>query len=131
LAERPVGGVRFDQGQQWCAPQISATRGTSGLVVDADGKTSRADQNVFPASPWNPKLYATQDGAGHPRRAGRSHSVIDDGTEDLSLGASAMKAHYYEIKGRYSQDIWSDERGRLVQVKLIGSDGSVILYKPI
>jgi hypothetical protein len=42
-----------------------------------------------------------------------------------------MKAHYYEIKGRYSQDIWSDERGRLVQVKLIGSDGSVILYKPI
>jgi hypothetical protein len=36
----------------------------------------------------------TQDGQVDPI------SVIDDGTEDLSLGARAMKAHYYEIKGR-------------------------------
>jgi hypothetical protein len=55
--------------------KISATRGTSGLEVEADGKTSRVDQNVFPASPWNPELYASQDGAGHPRRAGRSHRL--------------------------------------------------------
>ncbi len=53
--------------------KISATRGTSGLEVEADGKTSRVDQNLFPASAWNPELYAMQDGAGHPRRAGRSH----------------------------------------------------------
>jgi hypothetical protein len=26
-------------------------------------------------------------------------SVIDDGTEDLSLGVRAMKAHYYDIRG--------------------------------
>jgi hypothetical protein len=52
----------------------------------------------------------TQDGQVDPI------SVIDDGTEDLSLGARA---------------IWSDKRGRLVQVKLIGSDDSVISYKPI
>ena len=72
-------------------------------------------------------VYArdTQDGQVDPI------SVTDNGTEDLSLGSRALKAHHYEIKGRYSQDIWYDERGRLVQVKLIGSDGSVISYEPI
>jgi hypothetical protein len=29
--------------------KISASRGTSGLEVEADGKTSRVVQNVFPA----------------------------------------------------------------------------------
>jgi hypothetical protein len=111
--------------------KVSATRGTSGLEVQADGKTSRVDQNVLPASLWNPELmrrrtaFDTQDGQVDPI------SVTDDGTEDLSFGARALKAHHYEIKGRYSQDIWYDEHGRLVQVKLIGSDGSVISYKPL
>ena len=111
--------------------KVSATRGPSGLEVQADGKTTRVDQNVVPASLWNPELMRrktaldTEDGQVDPI------SVTDNGTEDLSLGARTLKAHHYEIKGRYSQDIWYDERGRLVQVKLVGSDGSVISYKPI
>jgi hypothetical protein len=111
--------------------KVSATLGTSGLEVEADGKTGRADKNVLPASLWNPELMRRktaldpQDGQVDPI------SVTDDGMEDLSFGARAMKAHHYEIKGRYSQDVWYDERGRLVQVKLIGSDGSVISYRPI
>jgi Family of unknown function (DUF6134) len=111
--------------------KVSATRVKSGLEVEVDGKTSRVDQNVFPASLWNPELmrrkaaFDPQDGQVDPI------SVLDDGMEDLSLGAQALKAHHYEIKGRYPQDIWYDERGRLVQVKLIGSDGSVISYQPI
>ncbi len=111
--------------------KVSATRSTSGLEVQADGKTRRVDQNALPTSLWNPELmrrktaFDTQDGQVDPI------SVTDNGTEDLSFGARALKAHHYEIKGRYSQDIWYDERGRLVQVKLIGSDGSVISYTPI
>ena len=111
--------------------RVRATRGTSGLEVDADGKTSRVDQNIFPASLWNAELMRrkaaldTQDGQVDPI------SVTDNGMEDLSLGTRTLKAHHYEIKGRYSQDIWYDERGRLLQVKLIGSDGSVISYTPI
>jgi len=110
---------------------VSATRGKSGLEVEADGKTSHVDQNVFPASLWNPELVRRkaaldpQDGQVDPI------SVKDDGSEDLRLGDRALKAHHYVIKTRYSQDIWYDERGRLVQVKLIGSDGSEISYKPL
>jgi hypothetical protein len=111
--------------------KVSATRGTSGLEVEADGKTNRVDQNVFPASLWNSELVRRkmaldpQDGQVDPI------AVTDNGTEDLSLGARTLKARHYEINGRYSQDIWYDEHGRFVQVKLIGSDGSVISYTPM
>jgi hypothetical protein len=111
--------------------KVSATRSASGLEVDADGKTNRVDQTVLPASLWNPDLMRRkaamdpQDGQVDPI------SVTDDGTEALNFGARTLKARHYEIKGRYTQDVWYDERGRLVQVKLIGSDGSVISYTPI
>ncbi len=111
--------------------KVSAARSVSGLEVEADGKKSRVDQNIFPASLWNPELMRRkmaldpQDGQVDPI------SITDVGTEDLNVGARALKAHHYGIKGRYSQDIWYDERGRLVQVKLIGSDGSEISYKPM
>jgi Family of unknown function (DUF6134) len=134
-AERWLNGqlVAFDSttDNNGVRHKVSATRGPSGLEVQADGKTRRVDQNVLPASLWNPELmrrktaFDTQDGQVDPI------SVTDNGPEDLSFGAGALKAHHYEIKGRYSQDIWYDERGRLVQVKLIGSDGSVISYTPI
>ena len=96
--------------------KVRATRSGSGLEVEADGKTSRVDQGILPASLWNAELMGRksamdpQDGQIDPI------AVTDDGTEDLNLGAHALKAHHYEIKGRYSQDIWYDERGRLVQV---------------
>lgn len=110
---------------------VTVTRGPSGLEMAADGRTSHVDQNVVPASLWNPELVRRkaaldpQDGQIDPI------TVTDDGPEDLRFGALALKAHHYEIKGRYSQDVWYDERGRLVQVKLTGSDGSEISYKPI
>jgi hypothetical protein len=111
--------------------KVSASRSPSGLEVEADGKTTRVDQNVLPASLWNAELMRRkaamdpQDGQVDPI------SVTDDGTEELNLGVRTLKAHHYEIKGRYSQDVWYDERGRLVQVKLFGRDGSVISYTPM
>jgi len=111
--------------------KVSATMGAAGLEMEADGKTSRVEKDVVPSSVWNPELvrrkvvFDSQDGQVEPI------SVTDNGAEELGLDARAVKAHHYEIKGRFSQDVWYDERGRLVQLKLIGSDGSVISYKPI
>jgi hypothetical protein len=111
--------------------KVSVTRSTAGLQVEADGKTSRLDQNALPASLWNPELMRRkmaldpQDGQADPI------AVTDDGMENLSFGTRMVKAHHYGIKGRYTQDVWYDERERLVQIKLIASDGSEISYKPL
>jgi hypothetical protein len=133
--ERWVNGqlVAFDSttDDNGARHKVRVSRSLSGLEVEADGRTSRADQNALPASLWNPELVRRktmldpQDGQAHPI------AVTDDGMEDLSLRARAVKAHHYEIKGRYPQDVWYDERGRLVQMKLIASDGSEVSYQPL
>jgi uncharacterized protein DUF6134 len=111
--------------------KVSATMGAAGLEIDADGKTSRVDKSVMPASLWNPELMRRksmldpQDGQVDPL------AIVDSGTEELTFDGRSVKAHHYQMKSRYSQDVWYDERGRLVQVKLVGSDGSVISYKPL
>jgi hypothetical protein len=102
----------------------------SDLELDADGKKSRLDKDVVPASLWNPEFLRhsvvldPQDGQVAPIR------VVDGGLERLRVGNRTLQAHHYTVKGRYSQDVWYDGRGGLVRVKIVGSDGSVILYKP-
>jgi Family of unknown function (DUF6134) len=111
--------------------KVTAVGGASGLEVNVDGNTSKVDKNVVPESLWNPEMlkrktaFSTLDGVVE------TVTVTDAGIEELSIDGRAIKAHHYAIKGKFSQDVWYDERGRLVQVKLIGSDGSVISYKPI
>jgi uncharacterized protein DUF6134 len=111
--------------------QVSIVMKTTGLEMEADGKASRVDRNIMPASLWNPELLRrsvmldTQDGEIIPL------SVVDQGMEELTIEARIVKAHHYTIKGRFSQDVWYDEQQRLVQSKLIGRDGSVILYRLI
>jgi hypothetical protein len=107
-----------------------ALRGSS-LEVDADGKTSRADRNIVPSSLWNPEFLRqrmtldTQAGELMPI------SVTDQGQDDISINGQTVPAHHYVMKGKFSQDIWYDARGHLVQVRLVARDGSVISYQPI
>jgi hypothetical protein len=94
----------------------------SELELDADGKISRLDSDVVPSSLWNleflkhSKVLDTQDGAV------TRVSVVDKGLEMLTIGTRSIQAHHYVIKGRYSQDVWYDDRGHLVQVKMTVSD---------
>jgi hypothetical protein len=57
-------------------------------------------------------------------------SVIDDGADTLSLDGDQVQAYHYTIQARYSEGVWYDDRGRLVRIRVIGPDGSVILYTP-
>ena len=112
--------------------RVSVVMKTSGLEVEADGKAAaRLDRNIQPASLWNaevlrrPVMLNTQDGQVVPL------SVVDLGSEDLTIDARTVKAHHYTMKSKYSQDVWYDEQQHLVRVKLLGPDGSVIMYKPL
>jgi hypothetical protein len=110
---------------------LAVTQKAGGLECDADGKVSTLDRNIVPSSFWNPEFLRhttvldTQDGIVSPM------SVVDDGPDQLTINGKTIKAHYYMIKSRYPQDVWYDDHQQLVQVKLVGSDGSMITYKPI
>ena len=107
---------------------VSVVSKPSGLEIDADGKTSQLDPNTVTGSLWNADILHhmqfldAQDGQVLPL------TVIDNGPDDVSVAGHPVKAHHYTLKSRYSQDVWFDDHQRLVQVKIVGSDGSVISY---
>lgn len=108
---------------------VSVAAKGSSLEVTVDGRATLIDPNIMPASFWNPELLGrpimldAQDGQIMPV------SVRDGGEEDLTINARIIKAHHYTINSRYSQDVWYDDQARLVQAKLVASDGSVIMYR--
>jgi Family of unknown function (DUF6134) len=110
---------------------VSVSAKGSSLEVKVDGKATLIDANIMPASFWNPELLGrpimldAQDGQVMPV------SVRDGGEEELTINGRIVKAHRYTINSRYSQDVWYDDQARLVQAKLIASDGSVIMYRPL
>ncbi len=109
--------------------KLTAALKGATLEVDADGKAAQVDKNIIPASLWNPELVRqsvmldTQTGQVMPI------SVVDGGSEEVTMESGPAMAHRYTIKGKFSQDVWYDSRGRLVQSQLVGRDGSVISYK--
>jgi hypothetical protein len=100
------------------------------LHLTVDGKTSRLDNDIVPSTLWNPEflrhslMLDVGDGKVMPV------SVTDDGAVTLNLGGNKVQAHHYTIEAHYSEGAWYDDQGRLVQVRVIGPDGSVILYAP-
>ena len=111
--------------------EVQVTANATGLDVKADGKVSRVDQNLMPASFWNPELLArptlldTQAGKTAPL------TVRDNGMEDLKINRQVVKARHYTVSSMFSQDLWYDNQARLVQSKMVASDGSVIMYRPL
>jgi Family of unknown function (DUF6134) len=111
--------------------KVSATLKPNGLEVDADGKTSTVDKNIIPGTLWNPEVVKRsqvldpKDGEVVPI------TVTDQGVDDLAVDGRTVKARHYVLKGKFQQDVWYDEKGRLVQSSLVAPDNSVILYKPM
>jgi hypothetical protein len=108
---------------------VSVAETPAGMEIKADGKISRGDRSLMPGSLWNQELMRqkvmldAQEGNILPL------SVVDHGTQQLTVKSRAVRAHKYTLKSKYTQDVWYDEQGRLVHARLVASDGSVILYR--
>jgi Family of unknown function (DUF6134) len=117
-----------DNGKQH---KLTAALKGPNLEVEADGKAVQVDKNILPGSLWNAELVRqsvmldTQTGQVMPI------TVVDGGSEDVPVETGSAPAHRYTIKGKFSQDVWYDSRGRLVQSQLVAPDGSLIVYKLI
>jgi hypothetical protein len=134
-SEKWVGGklvaLNSESDDNGTKHKVSAALKGNGLEVDADGKTSTVDKNIMPATLWNHEVVKRsqvldpKDGGVVPI------TVTDQGVEELTIDARTVKARHYVLKGKFPQDVWYDEKGRLVQSSLVAPDGSVILYKPM
>lgn len=130
LTERWVGGkldalsaVTDDNGS---VHRVSATRAGEKLSVNADGKISQVDAAMIPASLWNAALMRMRAALDPKDGSVMPVSVVDRGREQLVVQGRALTAHRYSIRTTIPQEVWYDERQRLLKVELRGSDGSTI-----
>jgi hypothetical protein len=111
--------------------KVFAKRTGKTLSVEVDGKASEVDPKVTLVSLWNAALVQKTTMALNPQDGTITPmSVIDHGEEQLVLEGRATTAHHYSIKTSFPQDVWYDQRDRLVKVELRASDGSRIHYQP-
>jgi hypothetical protein len=109
--------------------KLEVTAGSQGLRVQADGKTTTAPAETMPASVWNHALMEqsvalnTVDGSLMPIK------VTSKGAEEITVQSRKTKTRRYNMKGVFDQELWYDEQGRLVQMKLRGRDGSDVFYR--
>ena len=111
-----------------------APKGT-GMVVEADGKSTQLDSPVAPASLWNVSLLKQSVALDPQKGSLMKMAVTDAGMETITVQGKPLTAHRYAIKSTpaqdkpFSQDVWYGEKGNLVQVKFVVSqDGSEISY---
>lgn len=101
------------------------------LVVDGDGRLRLADAAILPVSLWN-QPYLGQ-GVGLDPEVGSivPVSVTDKGQDEMVVAGRTQSAHHFVIRTTFAQDVWYDERGRLIKVKMHAKDGSTIRYEPL
>jgi hypothetical protein len=107
-----------------------APKGT-GLAIEANGKISQVDANMFPFTLWNAALVKQTSVFDLQKGAVMKISVADGGMDSIPVLGKKTKAHRYSISGPFAQDVWYDEKGGFVQSMLVGPDGSKIHYRMI
>jgi hypothetical protein len=107
-----------------------APKGT-GLAIEANGKTSQVDANMFPFTLWNAALVKQTSVFDLQKGTVMKIAVADGGMDNIPVLGKKTKAHHYSITGPFAQDVWYDEKGGFVQSMLVGPDGSKIHYRMI
>src|SRR5262249_43818477 len=84
---------------------------------------------IIPATLWNPELVKRSQMLDPKEGEVVPLTVTDQGPVELTIDGKTVKARHYVLKGKFTQDVWYDQQGRLVQSSLVAPDNSLILYK--
>jgi len=99
------------------------------LIVQGDGGVQKMASTVIPASIWNPDMLSQNVALDPVNGKLVAVSVVDRGEDSLSLNGRTARAHHYQLKTEFSEDVWYDDARHLVKMELKGSDGSTIRYQ--
>lgn len=100
----------------------------AGLSLSINGESTPIEADIVPASLWNIALV-NRDRILDPANGKiRSVATSDAGVETIMVRGRAVAARRYVMTGDFERELWYDQAGVLMQVRLKGSDGSEILY---
>lgn len=109
--------------------RTSAAARDGALLVQGDGMTNTDAATAMPLDLWNSALIRQKCALDIRSGALEPLKIVDRGEEPVAVRGSTRRAHRYEVVTDFSQEVWYDDSGRLVQVELKGLDGSTIIYQ--
>ena len=109
--------------------RVSATRDAAGFVLKSDGRSETVTGLEFATNHWHPgalrttSLFNTLTGKQNEVRVEKLEREL------LELPAGTMHATHFRYSGGLRAEVWYDDKGKWVQLKFKGDDGSNIFYK--
>ena len=106
---------------------VSARLEGEKLVIDGPEGRIEAPAGTFPTHPWNPAFLGQS--LVMDTKTGRLLSIetVDAGRETIEAGGRMIRARKHRITGDTRREIWFDEAGNLVQLRLY-TDGKAVTF---
>jgi len=104
---------------------IKGAAGPSGIRVTSGNDSWTLPVDSVPASFWNMSMV-TAKGPLVDSLSGKvvAERVVNLGQETVSAGGRDITAAHYRLEAKRPRDVWYDESGRWVKMRMIGRDGS-------
>ncbi len=107
--------------------QVSARTEGDKLVIDGPEGRIEAPAGTFPTHPWNPAFLGQT--LVMDTKTGRLLNIetVEAGRETIQAGGRMIRALKHRITGDTRREIWFDEEGNLVQLRLY-ADGKAVTF---
>ena len=107
--------------------QVSARTEGDKLVIDGPEGRIEAPAGTFPTHPWNPAFLGQT--LVMDTKTGRLLNIetVEAGRETINAGGRMIRALKHRITGDTRREIWFDEEGNLVQLRLY-ADGKAVTF---
>ncbi len=107
--------------------QLSITLEGAALTAKMGGQQWQLDAGLLPASPWNQAIV--QESQLIDTKTGKVIAVTNEakGTSEIAAGGRRFDANHFAQRGGINRDLWYDDAGALVRMKLHRSDAEVTI----
>jgi len=114
-----------DDGDQYA---VHAVADGDIIFVDAGGDTWTAPATAMPSSLWHPDLARGPLLIGVEQGERMIVAAEDMGRENVPARGGEVSATRLVVSGELERELWYDDDGILVHLRLVARDGSEIIY---
>ncbi len=107
---------------------VHAVADGDSIVVDTGGDTWTAPATAMPSSLWHPDLARGPLLIGVEQGERMVVAVEEVGRENVPARGGEVSAIHLVVSGELERELWYDDDGILVRLRLLARDGSEIVY---
>lgn len=121
-----LASVTYDDGDAYT---VNTAPQGDGLLINVDGNSWTAPATIVPTSLWRREMAQGSLLLGVERGDAIAVAFEEIGRETVIAGGVEVSAIKVVVSGELERELWYDDQGMLVHMRLTGRDGSTITYE--